>query len=92
MIDKIIVIKNEKGIHARHASEIVNTTNKFKSKIKLMKIEGKFNVGHKADAKSIMGIISMAMEKGSKILIEVNGIDERKALEYVSEILESNYV
>ena len=91
MIDKIVIIKSDRGIHLRHASEIVKATNKFKSKIKLMKIEGKFNVGNKADAKSIMGIVGMAMEKGSKVLIKAFGIDERKALEYVSEILENDY-
>jgi phosphocarrier protein HPr len=91
MIDQIVTIKSDKGIHARHASEIVKAANKFKSKIKLMKIDGKFNVGYKADAKSIIGIISMAMEKDSKILIEAIGIDERKALEFISKILLNEY-
>ena len=91
MIDKIVIIKSDRGIHLRHASEIVKATAKFKSKIKLMKIEGKFNVGNRVDAKSIMGIVAIAMEKGSKVLIEASGVDERKALEYISEILENDY-
>jgi phosphocarrier protein HPr len=91
MLDTVVTIKSDKGIHARHASEIVKAAEKFKSKIRLMKIEGKFNVGNKANAKSIIGIISMAMEKNSRILIEADGIDEHKALEFISEILASNY-
>lgn len=71
---KDFVIKNEEGIHARPATIMVKTANSFKSDIQLT-----FN-GITVDMKSIMGVLSLGVTKGSLITIEIKGEDEIAAM------------
>ena len=71
---KDFVIKNEEGIHARPATIIVKTANSYKSDINLT-----FN-GVTVDMKSIMGVLSLGVTKGSLITVEVKGVDEIEAM------------
>ncbi len=82
MIKKTITIKNKYGLHALPASRFVKTTDKFKSDIKITKD------GVEVDGRSIMGILTLACEKGSLIELYVSGVDEQEAFEALSKILE----
>ncbi len=80
---KKVIIKAETGMHARPASQIVQTCSNFESQIYLIKGEAK------ADARSIMNILSMAISFNDEIVIEAEGADAERAEEAIAAILES---
>ncbi|KAJ53442.1 phosphocarrier protein [Clostridium tetanomorphum] len=83
MIEKNIVIKNETGIHARPAMEIVKEASKFKSEVFIIKNNNNYN------AKSIVGIMSMGCVKGDEIVIKASGEDEKEAVESLIDLIEN---
>ena len=78
------VIKDEQGIHARPAGELVKLCNTFSSNINIEKD------GKKADAKRIFAIMSLAAKMNDEILVTVEGNDEDKAATSVEEFLKAN--
>jgi phosphocarrier protein len=74
MIEKTIRIINSEGLHARTAAIFVQTAGKFTSSITVKKGDNEVN------AKSIMGVMSMAIPKGEDITIIAKGEDEDKAV------------
>lgn len=85
MYEKTIIVKNKTGLHARPAAMFVQTANKFKSEIFVEK-EGK-----KVNAKSIMGVMSLAVSQGTTITILAQGEDEKDAVEALVELVESKF-
>ncbi|KXG78573.1 HPr-like protein Crh [Fervidicola ferrireducens] len=85
MYEKTVVVKNKTGLHARPAAMFVQTANKFKSEIFIEK-EGK-----KVNAKSIMGVMSLAVSQGTTITISAQGEDEKDAVEALVELVESKF-
>lgn len=85
MYSKEIVIKNSLGIHARPASLIVKALSNFKSNVTIEKN------GIEVNAKSIMGLLMLACEQGSKIIVRADGIDEKEAVEKIEEIVENKF-
>lgn len=81
MVEKNIIIENRTGLHARPAAQFVQTANKFKSSITITK-EGKT-----VDAKSIITVLSMGINKGSEITIRAEGADEDKAVDTLIELI-----
>ncbi len=80
MITREIQISNDAGLTARAAATFVQHTNRFSSDIYL------HLPGGTVDAKSIMGIISMGIRKGTVITITCEGIDENKAIDDLVEL------
>jgi len=80
-VEKKVVIKNKSGLHARPAALFVQIANKYDSEISVRK--GKQIV----NGKSIMGILMLAAEKGSKITLKANGDDAGYALKELEELL-----
>jgi len=80
MVEKMTVIKNRAGIHARPAALIVQTAGKFKSKISLQKGDDRIN------AKSIMGIITLGAGFGTEITIITFGEDEQEAADAIEKL------
>lgn len=74
MIEKSIVVKRKTGLQARPAALFVQEANRFSSDIFIEKD------GRKVNAKSIMGIMSLAVGSGKEINIIVDGKDEAEAL------------
>jgi phosphocarrier protein len=85
MFKKDFVIKNKVGLHARPASVLVQTANKFKSDIKIEKD------GRIVSAKSILGVLSLGAEKGSTIIVTVDGVDEEEALKTIEDLVNNNF-
>lgn len=81
MQEKSIEIINKLGLHARAATKLASTANKFSSKITVS------YAGKEIDAKSIMSLMLLAAAKGSVIMIRVEGSDETSALEDVTELI-----
>lgn len=72
------------GLHMRPASVFVREAAKFKSKITV------FNGDQMADAKSIMGILTLALGNGSVMRIVADGDDEDKAVEHLKKIIKEH--
>ena len=70
------------GFHLRAAGRIVKLTKSFDSEVTI-----RYN-GRVANAKSIMGLASLAAEFGTDVLIEVEGSDEEVALEQLVQLIE----
>lgn len=81
LIEKKIVIKNEQGLHARPAAIFVQIANKYESDISVRK--GKQEV----NGKSIMGLLTLAAEKGSAVHLKINGPDAKEAMQELEEML-----
>jgi len=82
MIKEEVAILNENGLHALPASRFVKQAEKFKSDITITKD------GIEVSGKSIMGILTLACEKGSKVILKAKGDDEKEAYEVLKKILE----
>ncbi len=80
-IEKEIVIKNKQGLHARPAALFVQIANKFDSDIFVIKDNEEVN------GKSIMGILMLAAEKGTKVLLKAIGSDAEEAVIELEKIL-----
>ncbi|CAA7603012.1 Phosphotransferase system, HPr histidine phosphorylation site [Acididesulfobacillus acetoxydans] len=83
MIEKHLEITNSTGLHARPASNLVENASKFKSKITIEK------EGRSVDAKSILGILSLGANKGSRIRLTTEGEDEEQAAQELIDLLNS---
>jgi phosphocarrier protein HPr len=83
VIKKEVIIENSSGLHARPAAKFVQTANKFKSDITIIKDDQEVN------GKSIMGLLMLAAEKGARITIIVDGEDAKDALEELEGVLGS---
>lgn len=69
-----VEIINKLGLHARASSKLTQLASQFICEIWLSKN------GRRVNAKSIMGVMMLAAAKGSTILIESDGQDEKEAL------------
>jgi phosphocarrier protein len=85
-IEKKIVIKNKSGLHARPASLFVQIANKYDCDISVRKGKQKVN------GKSIMGIMMLAAEKGSRITILAEGDDAADAVRELEGLLLSETI
>ena len=80
-----LILQNKTGLHARPASQFVQEASKFKSRLNIIKDGDKFN------AKSIMAILSMGAGKGTKLIIEAEGEDEKEAAQALKNLLNSGF-
>lgn len=69
-----VIVKLKTGLHARPAALFVQEANKFASEIFVEKDEKKVN------AKSIMGIMSLAISAGTEVTISAEGSDSEQAV------------
>ncbi len=81
LIEKMVVIKNKQGLHARPAALFVQIANKFNSDITISK--GK----HKVNGKSIMGIMMLEAGIGSRVTMVANGDDAESAVKELETLL-----
>ncbi len=85
MIEKTITIKNKAGMHTRPASILVKLASKFKSEFYMER------EGFQINGKSIIGVMSLAAEYGSKITLKFDGQDEKKASEAILKFFEEGF-
>ncbi|MCU0652490.1 MAG: HPr family phosphocarrier protein [Candidatus Omnitrophica bacterium] len=81
LISKKITVKNKQGLHARPAALFVQVANKYDSRVTVRRGEEEVN------GKSIMGILMLGAEKGSEIIIEIEGDDAQEALRELEKII-----
>lgn len=80
MIKKDLKVINKHGIHARPAGLISRTASQFESEIKLIKD------GYEVNAKSIMGLLTLAAAYGCVITATACGKDEKDAIEALEKL------
>ena len=85
MISKEIVINNQVGLHARPATFFIQKANEFKSSIWVEKEERRVN------AKSLLGVLSLGIVKGTAVTIIADGVDEEAAISTLTELIDSNF-
>ena len=80
-IRKEIIVKNKLGLHARPASMFVKSANKFNSRVSVEK------AGDIVDGKSIISILTLAIEFGNRIYLEAEGEDAEEAMNELEKII-----
>ena len=85
MIELEVQIRNKAGIHTRPASLLVKLAAKFKSEFFIIK------EGFQINGKSIIGVMSLAAEYGSKLTLKFDGSDEVKASEEITKYFEEGF-
>ncbi|HKC81335.1 MAG TPA: HPr family phosphocarrier protein [Gemmatimonadaceae bacterium] len=85
MPEREVKIVNKLGIHARPAAEIVKTAGKFKSSITIVRDDLEVN------AKSIMGVMMLAAEFGSMIVLRAIGDDADAALDALATCIANKF-
>jgi phosphocarrier protein len=85
MAEREVKIVNKLGIHARPAAEIVKTAGKFKSNVTIIRDDLEVN------AKSIMGVMMLAAEFGSTIILRAEGEDADAALDALTAVIANKF-
>jgi phosphocarrier protein HPr len=86
LIKKKLIVKNKQGLHARPAALFVQVANKFDSRITIRRED---TGEEEVNGKSIMGILMLGAEKGTEVLIEIEGADAEQALGELEAIIGS---
>lgn len=85
MIERQAEIMNRLGLHARAAAKLVHTAGGFQSHVTVAKD------GEEVDAKSILGVLLLAAEQGSRLTVRCNGDDEEAALQAVTGLIANRF-
>ncbi|MGY6587816.1 MAG: HPr family phosphocarrier protein [Wenzhouxiangella sp.] len=85
MIERTITLINQRGLHARAASKLVQCASDFQSQVWLTR------QGRRVNAQSIMGVLLLAAPSGSELLLEVDGPDEEQAIAALVELVDNRF-
>jgi len=85
MIERYAKIANQQGLHARPAAQIVKLASTFRSEIEVVKD------GFAVNGKSIMGVMMLAAECGSAIMIRADGPDELQAVDALADLVAQGF-
>lgn len=83
--EKIFIIKNKLGLHARAANMVVQVASNFASTITMDKD------GIEANAKSIMGLLLLAAGQGSKVVVRAQGKDAKEAVAEIGKLIDGKF-
>ena len=85
MYVKDVLVQNQVGLHARPATFFIQKANEFKSSIWVEKEERRVN------AKSLLGVLSLGIVKGTPIKLSAEGADEKEAVEALYKMISSDF-
>ena len=85
MVERTVTIVNKLGLHARPAAEIVKTASRFRAEVTLIRDDLEVN------GKSIMGVMMLAAEHGSSLLLRADGPDAEQALDALSTLIANKF-
>lgn len=85
MYSKDVVVQNQVGLHARPATFFIQKANEFKSSVWIE------NDARKVNAKSLLGVLSLGITKGTTVNIIADGADEKDAVEILVHLIASNF-
>ena len=85
MISRSVTIKNSQGLHARPATFFIQKANSYKCSIWVEKEDCRVN------AKSLLGVLSLGIVKGTTITLIADGADEAAAIEGLVALIDSEF-
>ncbi|HEV8537285.1 MAG TPA: HPr family phosphocarrier protein [Bacteroidota bacterium] len=85
MIEREVVIRNRTGVHTRPAATLVKTASKYKADFLIYKD------GMEINGKSIIGVMTLAAEQGSSLILKFSGDDEAAAAEAIVALFERGF-
>jgi phosphocarrier protein len=85
LIETELVIRNQLGLHARACALFVKTASKFQSNVLVSRDDLEVN------GKSIMGVMMLAAEEGSTIVVRAVGADEAEALAAIRDLVDGKF-
>lgn len=85
MLTRKVTINNQVGLHARPATFFIQKANEFKSNIWIEKDDRKVN------AKSLLGVLSLGIVKGTSVNLIADGSDEKEALNTLESLINSDF-
>ena len=85
MYSKMAMVNNQVGLHARPATFFIQKANEFKCSIWVEREERKVN------AKSLLGVLSLGIVKGTGITLIADGSDEEEAIEALIKLISSDF-
>lgn len=87
MLKSTIVVSNRLGLHARAAAQLVRLASDFESRITLSRTDP----SARADARSILNVLTLAAVEGTTLEVVAEGSDEDAAMEAVSGLFNSRF-
>ncbi len=81
----IFVVLNDKGLHTRPSTELVKCAAHFGAQVQLI------YRNYVVNAKSILGILMLAAERGAKIVVEAVGEDAEQALDAILRLAQNKF-
>ena len=85
MIERSVEIVNSLGLHARPAAQFVRLAAAFASEIELARDDMAVN------GKSIMGVMMLAAECGSSVIVRATGSDEAAAVDALENLIQNGF-
>ena len=85
MISKTRYVTNKLGVHARPAGLIVDITGQAKSDVTII------HDNQKANAKSILNVMMLAIPPGSHVEFEIDGEDEEEVMKLLERLFHENF-
>lgn len=85
MISASVTIVNKLGLHARAATRLVNCASAFESEVRIVRGARVVN------AKSIMGVLTLAASKGTELTVETEGPDQEESLQAVVDLIADRF-
>ncbi len=85
MIEKIAIIRNGQGIHCRPSAKIVTEASRYSCEIRV------FGEGGEADLRSLLSLVSLGLQEGSSVRIQVSGDDEEKICDHFVKLFETHF-
>ena len=83
MFTQEVSVNNEVGLHARPAPYFIQKANEFKSGIWVEMEERRVN------AKSLLGVLSLGIVKGTTITLIADGPDAKEAVEALAQLVDN---
>jgi len=80
-----VVVTNEVGLHARPAKNLVSLLNKYASDVHIEKD------GYRINAKSIIGVLTLAAVAGTELTVIAEGDDAEEALDAVEQLFAEGF-
>lgn len=84
-LSRNVIIINKLGMHARAAAQFVQLASSFRSHIEIEKD------GQRVNGKSIMGVMMLAANKGSEIILHTEGDDEEESIDKLEELINNRF-
>ena len=85
MISRDVVIKNNVGLHARPATFFIQKANSYRSSVWVEREDRRVN------AKSLLGVLSLGIVKGTTITLIADGSDEQEALDGLAALIDTSF-